>query len=144
MFETAGVRIDWRGARCPVGAIRVVQRLYTVRQERPGALAYAMLSTRTVILYYDRMRADGLLWRFEHLLAHVLVHEITHILQGHYRHSATGLMKAVWDRQEYWVMERQGLAFTAEDVRQIHDGFAERGGELSHSVAVETSHEGSR
>ena len=123
MFETAGVRIDWRRARCPNGAIRVVQQLRTQRRERPDALAYATLPTRTVTLSYDRMRADGRPWRFEHLLAHVLVHEITHILQGHYRHSATGLMKAVWDRQDYWVMERQGLAFTDEDVRLIHDGF---------------------
>jgi hypothetical protein len=123
MFEAAGVRIDWRGARCPAGAIRVVQRRYTAKRERPGALAHATLSTRTVTLYYDRMRADSLSWRLEHLLAHVLVHEITHILQGHYRHSATGLMKAVWDRQEYWLMERQGLEFTPEDVRLIHKGF---------------------
>ena len=77
MFETAEVQIAWRGRRCPANAIRVVQRRYTARSERPGALAYAMLSTRTVTLYYDRIRADVHSSLFEQLLAHVLVHEIT-------------------------------------------------------------------
>ena len=123
MFQTARVQIAWRGQRCPAGAVRVVQRMYTPRSERPGALAYATLSTRTVTLYYDRIRADVHASLFEQLLAHVLVHEITHILQGHYRHSPVGMMKAKWDRPDYWMMGRDGLALTAEDIRLIHDGF---------------------
>ena len=125
MFQAARVQIAWRGRRCPANAIRVVQRRYTARSERPGALAYAMLSTRTVTLYYDRIRADVHSSLFEHLLAHVLVHEITHILQRHYRHSAVGVMKATWDGQDYRMMGQQGLAFTAEDIRLIHHGFDE-------------------
>lgn len=43
------------------------------------------------------------------------------ILQRHYRHSAVGVMKPAWDGQDYLTMERQGLAFTAEDIRLIHE-----------------------
>lgn len=126
MFETAGVQIAWRGRQCPVNGIRVLQRMYTPRSERPGALAYAMLSTRTVALYYDRIRADVHASQFERLLAHVLVHEITHILQGHYRHSTDGVMKSRWAEHDYWMMGRQGLALTAEDIRLIHERFEQQ------------------
>ena len=126
MFETAGVQIAWRGYRCPDRAIRVVLHMKTPRARIPHALAYALRSTQTVTIFYDRMRAAVESWRLERLLAHVLVHEITHILQRHYRHSATGLMKPMWDRQDYRTIEWRELAFTEEDIRLIHDGLDQR------------------
>jgi len=35
------------------------------------------------------------------VLAHVLVHEVTHILQGIPRHSESGVMKAQWDSNDF-------------------------------------------
>ena len=57
-------------------------------------LAYALPFEGThIVVFYDRVeecvRAD----LFPTLLAYVLVHEITHILQEITRHSATGIMK---------------------------------------------------
>jgi hypothetical protein len=61
-----------------------------------------------------------------HLLAHVLVHEITHILQGVTRHSAEGVMKAQWTQEDLSSMLRKSLEFTSLDVDLIHDGMAVR------------------
>jgi hypothetical protein len=58
------------------------------------------------------------------LLAHVMVHEIAHILQGVYRHSDNGVMKAVWTGQDYSQMRVGALPFAPEDVELIHLGLA--------------------
>ena len=59
-------------------------------------------------------------------LAHVLVHEITHILQASDRHSDSGVMKARWIAQDYEAMARKPLRFTSEDLDLIHRGAAAR------------------
>src|SRR5688572_5810883 len=69
MFETAGIRIAWRANRCPDRAIRVLLSLQTPSAERRHALAYASLSTQTVTIYYDRIKAEAESWRREYLLA---------------------------------------------------------------------------
>ena len=56
----------------------------------------------------------------------MIVHEITHILQGIDRHSASGIMKAVWTSSDYTQMKRGQLRFTELDVVMIHDGFVAR------------------
>ena len=58
------------------------------------------------------------------LLAHVLVHEITHILQGITRHSETGIMKAHWTPEDYEEMQLRPLSFTRKDIELIQIGLA--------------------
>jgi hypothetical protein len=65
------------------------------------------------------------------LLAHVLVHEITHILQGVDRHSETGVMKARWTTADYVQIRAQPLPFTDWDIDLIQEGLASRGLRLS-------------
>lgn len=60
------------------------------------------------------------------LLAHVLAHEITHILEGIARHSQQGLMKAKWDNKDYVRMRERSLKFTPEDVNLIYEGLLAR------------------
>jgi hypothetical protein len=57
-------------------------------------------------------------------MAHVLVHEITHLLEGVDRHSATGIMKARWSEGDYFEMRRKPLPFAQEDVNLIHAGLS--------------------
>ena len=45
------------------------------------------------------------------VMAHVLVHEITHVLEGVARHSGTGVMKARWDDRDYFEMRRKPRPF---------------------------------
>lgn len=60
------------------------------------------------------------------MLAHVLAHEITHVLEGIDRHSAEGVMKAVWSAHDYESMKRHPLSLAPEDVDLIHKGLARR------------------
>jgi hypothetical protein len=55
-------------------------------------------------------------------MAHVLVHEITHMLEGTCRHSATGIMKAHWDYRDYCEMRGRPLLLAQEDVDLIYNG----------------------
>jgi hypothetical protein len=59
------------------------------------------------------------------LLAHVMTHEITHVLEGINRHSETGMMKGQWTETDYRAMAA-GLRFAPVDVALIHDGLAKR------------------
>jgi hypothetical protein len=69
-------------------------------------------------------------------MAHVIVHEITHILQGIDRHSNSGIMKALWTSTDYMLMKRGQLRFTAVDVEMIHDGSAVRAARAASNAVV--------
>jgi len=58
------------------------------------------------------------------LLAHVMVHEITHVLAQSVGHSESGVMKARWSREDYQCMKWHSLPFTREDVESLRDGVA--------------------
>ena len=127
MFRQAGVKIEWhRDHSCPAGAIRISFSDGTYRKTLPDALAYALPYERThIVVFYDRLRRHGSA-RLAVLLAHVMVHEITHILQGVSRHSDSGIMMAHWGTNEYNEMAFHPLPFTAADVRLIHIGLDAR------------------
>lgn len=72
------------------------------------------------------------------LLAHVLVHEITHILQGTCRHSDTGIMKARWTHQDYMEMGQKPLSFTEKDLQLIRTGLAKRANSVTLIAATPT------
>ncbi len=128
MFSEAGVRISWKfGA--PRGADNAAVRRIVVHfstqsdpGDHPGALAYARpYGENKIEILYDRVR-NGTAGFTGVVLAHVLVHEITHVLQGIARHSAEGVMKAHWSAEDYNAMKRHPLPLSAHDIDLIHDG----------------------
>jgi len=130
LFLSAGVKLEWHGeagfCKGQPDAMVVSFRESTPKAFHQGALAYALPYEGVHIeVFYDRIaQADpGLL---PSLMANVIVHEITHILQGVDRHSTGGIMKAVWTPSDYILMKRDQLRFTALDVEMIHNGFAAR------------------
>ena len=127
MFAEIDVQIVWHPDRsCPPDAIRISFSDRADRNFQPEALAYALPYEATHIqVFYDRLRQHPTSQQ-PVLLAHVLVHEITHILQGVSRHSASGIMMAHWGASEYDDMAFQPLRFTDEDVRLIHLGLQAR------------------
>ena len=65
----------------------------------PGVLAYALPyqeSGPCIHVFLDRILLNRRQSSANALLAHVMLHEITHVLQGIDRHSAEGVMKAHW------------------------------------------------
>ena len=128
VFAEIGVRLDWRGDQrsCESGAILISLAGGTRKNLHPGALAFASPREVHIQVFYDRVRKGFEARRMPYVLAHVLAHEITHILQGVGRHSDSGVMKAEWDEKDFNRMAWRRLPFTEEDVRLIHLGLAAR------------------
>jgi len=134
MFGGVGVRIEWRAGQRPDSqllqerAIAVRLTLDTPDKFKSSVGAYAVPSegVHVTVLY------QHLAWSLAKpslapaLLAHVLVHEIAHILEGIARHSVTGVMKANWTSSDYYEMQTKALPFTSEDIELIHSGLAQR------------------
>ena len=128
MFRRAGVLLEWREEKlnwCRKSdrpTIHIAYSFQTAADLEPGSLAYAMPYEGVHInVFYDRIPGSDNNSRAK-ALAHVLVHEITHILQGVSRHSDSGIMKARWDKADYTRMRWVPLAFTDFDVLLIQQG----------------------
>lgn len=128
MFAQAGVRIEWWTHRQePDPADQVITIDITSNTPETfhrGALAYAQPYEGVHIrVFYDRIELlAGGRSKLPALLAHVLVHEIAHILEGISRHSQEGIMKAHWTPQDLHEMTRKPLPFEPCDVELIHLG----------------------
>ena len=126
MFADAGISVEWTSRETVHGNVRppiVVQAVIGASPDfMPDALAYAELAEGgRITVFLDRVeRRDypGI------VLAHVLVHEITHMAQGINRHSATGVMKARWTGRDYSEMRLHPLRFEPEDLELIHQGLS--------------------
>lgn len=124
IFASIGVTVVWKDPRkCPGGAIFVGVSQKTPATLRPGALAYALPYEGVHIeVFYDRISQSCPRDEAQVVLGYVLVHEITHILEGIDRHSEGGLMKAHWEKADFFAMRRNSLRFAAEDIRLIYLG----------------------
>ncbi len=121
MFAKVDVTLQWRGMgrACPASAIIISLTMDTPEELRPRALAYALpFEVAHVRIFLDRIHRQSVdRAGFEpYLLAHVMAHEIAHMLEGTDCHSSSGVMKASWDGSDYTRMMKGGLSFTQEDV----------------------------
>jgi len=129
MFAEVGVTIRWHTGLqdCPALGILVSFGGQTPETEHPGALAYALpFEGAHIRIFHDRIVA-----KYDHklltcVLAHVLVHEITHILQGNDSHAESGVMKAQWSTSDLWQMAWKPLPFTSANIQMIDRGLAAR------------------
>jgi hypothetical protein len=133
MFASVDVKIDWRIGQPSRSRLRSEKPIVvemtndTPGELKPGALAFARPYEGVhITLFYDRVRAATEPELTPNVLAHVLVHEITHILQGTCQHSDSGVMKARWTYTDYMEMGQKPLSFTEEDVQLIRAGLAAR------------------
>lgn len=130
MFESIGVQVLWDRTEEPASDgvhIRIEISTRSPRDSRPGALAFAHPYggyTRSITVFYDRIRdnAAGSITMEHALFAHVLVHEMSHVLQGVNRHSDQGVMKARWGSRDYSQMLWKRMPFTPYDVNLIRAG----------------------
>jgi hypothetical protein len=103
---------------------------YPVPAVPAEALAYALPykeSGTCIHIFIDRVvRMDPNQSLTAALLAHVMVHEITHVLEQSDGHSAEGVMKARWSHEDFQQMEHNPLPFAPEDVRLIRQGLSKR------------------
>lgn len=128
MLSTAGVAVEWDSAARPVcqglQQIRPVVIDFAANKppgEHPGAMSYARPYEGVhIVVMCDRIEksAYGSIPACI-FLAHVMTHEISHILQRISRHSLTGVMKAHWDAHDFAQMAYRPLPFAPEDVDLI-------------------------
>jgi hypothetical protein len=127
MFASADVRIVWHGVARPGWKGRnhviIIQlELDTPAAYHPGALGCSLPYEGVhVSIFYNRILQMDQPNLESVLLGHAMVHEMTHLLQGIDRHSATGVMKAHWDSGDYFEMKRHLLMFTSEDIQLIRN-----------------------
>jgi hypothetical protein len=131
MFAGIGVNLQWQG-----GGVRETDKACWPPVEiyldaglpgadRPDSMAYAMPYLEggvRIHVFVGRVATMVPADRVGTLLGHVLVHEITHVLQGVSRHSARGVMKAHWDTPDLRAMEVHPLPFDEQDVLLLHAG----------------------
>ncbi len=127
MFAQIGVEIEWHPeSACPAGLDAVIHILFVKGAPSTyfhGAYAFALpFEGIHIQVFIDRLRNSVDRRVLPSLLAHVLVHEIAHILQGTDHHSASGVMKAVWDEDDHAKMAWKPLGFTEEGAYRIHEG----------------------
>ena len=130
MFAEIGVAIEWSGrddCQLRSGAIVVTLSYAIDPRKQPGAYAFARPYEGThIVIFWDRIQHKLPRSGASILLAHVLAHEITHILQIDTRHSETGVMKAAWSDDDLFQMVERPLRFTERDVQLIYLGMAGR------------------
>ncbi len=85
------------------------------------------------MVFWDRIECRALPMQ---LLAHVMVHEITHPLEGISRHSETGVMKVNWTEDDVKTIKLHPMKFAAEDVELIHRGLTVRSATLASVMAA--------
>jgi hypothetical protein len=132
-FQKAGVAIAWQ---CPKSLASAGPRTWlpielvvgTPDERLPGVLAFSYPYARcskSITVFYDRVQslAPGIP-RESALLGYVLVHEITHVIQGVLRHSQTGVMKARWSEKDRAAIFERRLGFEELDVQLMRQGLA--------------------
>jgi Zn-dependent protease with chaperone function len=126
MYDDIGVAIRWEWARSRVHSqtIKIELRDHTPADFMPGAMAYALPYEGThIVVFYDRIapKPDSV-----YLLAHVIAHEIGHILEGGPIHSQTGIMKSSWSFKDQAGMRFGSLGFDQTDAERVRNGAIDR------------------
>jgi hypothetical protein len=133
MFTEIGVRLEWKAGR-PRPTRRssrtgpwyspgkeIVVRLAMEAPRTHGnaaparALPYAPSGTQVTVFYDQAVPPQGDMGASAAFLAHILAHEIGHVLQGIARHSEAGVMKAQWSREDRVQMKNGPLRFSPHD-----------------------------
>lgn len=130
-FRKVGIDLKWKlscrnvpvaGSSNGVNAISIEWLDRAPAAASPNALAvarpYAVTGTQ-ISLFYDRLAPVLTNPSARVFLAHILAHEIGHVLIGHNGHSREGLMKQSWSRDEVQRMCREPLMFSSEEANLI-------------------------
>jgi hypothetical protein len=104
-------------------AVKIVPHSLHYAHDKPHVMGVALKETRGTMVYvfFGRVehfaRAHRI--RSSTMLAHVIAHEIGHLLLPKGWHSDRGLMRGTWDRAQVDNAVRGGLTFTTDEIRII-------------------------
>jgi hypothetical protein len=130
LYADIGVRLVWRDAPSADAGSEVIRVI--LLPDETGDLHHAAdtvmgaavsISGRTHVAYvfYRRVRteADRYATSTIQLLACAMAHEIGHLLMPRVPHSAAGLMRARWCRDDFSRADQGQLRFSAEQIALI-------------------------
>jgi hypothetical protein len=135
IFQRIGIEIEW--AECPCNSLvtaaelqlRVIPTLLPTARGIPqrGHLGYAAASENggsLATIFYDRVEDLALVKSRSTILGYAIAHELGHLLlgktlsDGQY-HSASGIMRAKWDRNDIKGKTKEGMRFASEDAHRL-------------------------
>ena len=133
MYARIGIRRAWRHDAPGKGTVHgspvpIQMRFASKSPENVSRDAFAFArpfadGVDGITVIYERIRtATEGPTRVQSILAHVLAHEIAHVLIGTAGHAETGIMKAHWNGRDYAAMNVKPLEFTPDDVDMIVKG----------------------
>ena len=150
MFAAIGVRLQWKTHRRvnPDDGMAIQVRFTTDMPGHPGALAFAnpFDPVPVVMVMYNRLffATERVPEVRVSLLAHVLAHEIGHLIMRTDEHSPAGIMKAHWSGAECARMAHLPLTFLPEDADVIRRGLITRARGVERAAGVEPGSNRSR
>lgn len=98
-----------------IGVLVQYPRAFPVTQPYEGS---------SIQVCYQRVRwAERNMFLGPRLIGYIMVHEITHNLQGIARHSDTGIMKPFWTTEDYSDITDLRLRFDEADIQLIEAGW---------------------
>jgi hypothetical protein len=113
VFDEAVYRVSLKLDAAPASSLGLALR----SKEGPNRLAFVLYSR--IARVADRDNVDR-----SSVLAIVMAHEIGHLLLPDSRHSAAGLMRGVWDREDFSNAVSGVLRFSAHQADLIRAGLA--------------------
>src|SRR5262245_23574648 len=117
IFAGIGIKLRWKTharycAREEGGIVITFEDVTTDRN--PGELAHALpFEGSHIVVRLNRVREAISPAGVPVLLAHVMTHEIAHVLQCSDYHSAEGIMKRKWEPHDFVEMKWRPMRFTA-------------------------------
>ena len=127
LYGEIGVPLEWSEQQ---PSIRIVLLPYETGDLRLSENQVMSAAVRTgggnLVAYAFYHRVQALARRYdvstELVLACAIAHELGHLLLPVREHSAAGLMRACWSRNEFRRAERRELKFLPEEVVRIREG----------------------
>jgi hypothetical protein len=133
VYDALGVHVEWdRSAAAPVAERETVRVVVLARETGDlrriadtvmGAAVRTPNDTRVVYVFYQRIRLEA--ERFgvapALVLACAMAHELGHLLMPGRGHSAAGLMRACWSRDDFQRADQGRLHFSQDQAALIRE-----------------------
>jgi len=133
ILRQVGVHVVWKSANAAhqihecssqavdISDIDILIQDRSQPDDHPGALAYSLPFNKAgnrVVIFYDRV-LTSMNQPSPELLAHVIAHEIGHMLIGTLSHAPAGVMRAHWQRHDLYAMRAHPLSFDSYNAGMI-------------------------
>jgi hypothetical protein len=139
IFRKSGIGIDWILCRtaetiqeCPnptpsSPAVRMVSRFQLVKDRvHRETMGYATGNFATVSVDFAQDLEKLGMGRTPEILAHVIAHELGHVLLPGPAHAVSGIMRANWNTTDWTLIQQKRLNFTTEQARFLRAELSDR------------------